>query len=114
MLQPLVDSGKLKLKGDKPTPDWDNAVGGRTFEQSSTANGGKVDGVLAANDGLGNAVIQILKRNKLNVPVTGQDATIEGLQNILRGDQCVTIYKAIKKEADAAGGLEEPHRGHQG
>ena len=107
VIQPLVDSGKLKLKGDKPTPDWDNAVGGRTFEQLLTANGGKVDGVLAANDGLGNAVIQILKRNKLNVPVTGQDATIEGLQNILRGDQCVTIYKAIKKEADAAAALSK-------
>jgi ABC-type xylose transport system substrate-binding protein len=107
VLKPLVDDGKLQLKGDKATPDWDNAVGGRTFEQLLTANSGKVDGVLAANDGLANAVIQVLKRNKLKVPVTGQDATIEGLQNILRGDQCVTIYKAIKKEADAAASLSK-------
>ncbi|MFI7542885.1 sugar ABC transporter substrate-binding protein, partial [Actinoplanes sp. NPDC049599] len=39
------------------------------------------------------------------VPVTGQDATVQGLQNILAGDQCMTVYKAIKKEADAASEL---------
>jgi D-xylose transport system substrate-binding protein len=107
VIKPLVDSGKLQLKGDKPTADWDNPTGARNFEQLLTANGGKVDAVLAANDGLANAIIQVLKRNKLQVPVTGQDATIEGLQNILRGDQCVTIYKAIKKEADAAAALSK-------
>jgi D-xylose transport system substrate-binding protein len=107
VIKPLVDSGKLQLKGDKPTPDWDNPTGARNFEQLLTANSGKVDGVLAANDGLANAIIQVLKRNKLQVPVTGQDATIEGLQNIMRGDQCVTIYKAIKKEADAAAALSK-------
>jgi D-xylose transport system substrate-binding protein len=49
----------------------------------------------------------VLKKNKLNgqVPVTGQDATVQGLQNILAGDQCMTVYKAIKKEADAASEL---------
>jgi D-xylose transport system substrate-binding protein len=63
--------------------------------------------VLAANDGLGNAAIAILKKNNANggVPVTGQDATVQGLQNILAGDQCMTVYKAIKKEADAASKL---------
>ena len=63
--------------------------------------------MLAANDGLGNAAIAVLKKNKLNgeVPVTGQDATVQGLQNILAGDQCMTVYKAIKKEADAAAEL---------
>jgi D-xylose transport system substrate-binding protein len=49
----------------------------------------------------------VLKKNKLNgkVPVTGQDATVQGLQNILAGDQCMTVYKAIKQEADAAADL---------
>jgi D-xylose transport system substrate-binding protein len=49
----------------------------------------------------------VLKKNHLNgqVPVTGQDATVQGLQNILSGDQCMTVYKAIKKEADAASAL---------
>ena len=39
------------------------------------------------------------------VPVTGQDATVQGLQNILAGDQCMTVYKPIKKEAEAAADL---------
>jgi D-xylose transport system substrate-binding protein len=67
----------------------------------------KIDGVLAANDGLGNAAIAILKKNNANgeVPVTGQDATVQGLQNILNGDQCMTVYKAVKQEADAAAKL---------
>ena len=49
----------------------------------------------------------MLKRLGLNgkVPVTGQDATSQGLQNILAGDQCMTVYKAVKKEADAAAEL---------
>src|SRR5690606_26069250 len=51
--------------------------------------------------------ISVLKREGLNgqVPVTGQDASVAGLQNILAGDQCMTVYKAIKKEADAAARL---------
>ena len=85
-------------------PDWDNAQAGTIFEQMMTKQKNKIDGVLAANDGLGNAAITVLKRAKLNgkVPVTGQDATVQGLQNILAGDQCMTVYKAVKDEAKAA------------
>jgi D-xylose transport system substrate-binding protein len=107
VLKPLVDSGALKLVQKQPIPDWDNQVGGTTFEQILTKNGGKVDGVLAANDGLAGAVITVLTKNGLNgqVPVTGQDATPDGLQAILRGDQYMTVYKPIKQEADAAAKL---------
>jgi D-xylose transport system substrate-binding protein len=85
----------------------DSHRAGTIFEQMYTENAGKIDGVLAANDGLGNAAIAILKKNGVNgtVPVTGQDATDQGLQNILAGDQCMTVYKAVKKEADAAAAL---------
>jgi len=99
---------KEYVKGpDQWVPGWDNAQAGTIFEQMMTQQNGKIDGVLAANDGLGNAVISVLKKNKINgkVPVTGQDATVQGLQNILAGDQCMTVYKAIKKEADAAAEL---------
>src|SRR5260370_34070637 len=67
----------------------------------------KIDGVLAANDGLGNAVISALKTRHLNghIPVTGQDATAQGVQNVIAGDQCMTVYKAIKAEANAAAAL---------
>lgn len=100
-LDPKYKAGWTKV-GDKSVPDWDNAQGGVLFEQMLTAAGNKVDGVLAANDGLGNAVITVLKKAGLKVPVTGQDATVQGLQNILLGDQCMTVYKAVKAEAKGA------------
>ena len=98
---------QFKKVDDQSVPDWDNQQAGTIFEQMYTKADGKIDGVLAANDGLGNAVIAILKKNNANgdVPVTGQDATVQGLQNILNGDQCMTVYKAVKKEADAAAAL---------
>jgi D-xylose transport system substrate-binding protein len=98
---------QYKKVDDQSVPDWDNQQAGTIFEQMYTKADGRIDGVLAANDGLGNAVIAILKKNNANgeVPVTGQDATVQGLQNILNGDQCMTVYKAIKQEADAAAKL---------
>ncbi|AXI77342.1 sugar ABC transporter substrate-binding protein [Peterkaempfera bronchialis] len=99
-------SGYTKV-ADQSVPDWDNQQAGTIFEQMYTQQGGKIDGVLAANDGLGNAAIAVLKKNGVNgkVPVTGQDATVQGLQNILNGDQCMTVYKAVQKEAEAAAEL---------
>ncbi len=107
ILKPKFDSNEYTKGPDQDVPDWDNAKGATLFEQMLTQTGGKIDGVLAANDGLGNAAISVLKKNNLNgkVPVTGQDATPQGLQNILAGDQCMTVYKAVKKEADAAADL---------
>jgi D-xylose transport system substrate-binding protein len=103
----LSKMSQYKKVADQSVPDWDNQQAGTIFEQMYTQQDGKIDGVLAANDGLGNAAIAILKKNNANgeVPVTGQDATVQGLQNILNGDQCMTVYKAIKKEADAAAAL---------
>lgn len=106
VINPLFDSGQWKELDDQSVPDWDNQKALTIFEQILEKNGNKVDGVLAANDGLANAAISALKQRKLpQVPVTGQDATLEGIQNIVNGDQCMTVYKAIKKEADAAAEL---------
>ncbi|SCG34443.1 sugar ABC transporter substrate-binding protein [Micromonospora halophytica] len=107
VLKPKFDAKEYTLVADDAVPAWDNAQAATIFEQQLTKTGGKIDGVLAANDGLGNAAISVLKKNKLNgkVPVTGQDATPQGLQNILAGDQCMTVYKAIKEEAKAASEL---------
>jgi D-xylose transport system substrate-binding protein len=102
VLQPKFDSGKFTLVDDQSVPEWNNEKGGQIFEQMLTAAGGKIDGVLAANDGLGGAAIEVLKKNSLQVPVTGQDATVDGLRNILNGDQCMTVYKAVRTEAEAA------------
>jgi D-xylose transport system substrate-binding protein len=103
----LSKMSQYKKVADQSVPEWDNQKAGTIFEQMYTQQKGKIDGVLAANDGLGNAAIAILKKNSANgeIPVTGQDATVQGLQNILNGDQCMTVYKAVKKEADAASKL---------
>jgi len=106
VLKAKYDAGDYVKGPDQSVPDWDNTQAGTIFEQMLTQEP-KIGGVLAANDGLGNAAIAVLKKQKLNgkVPVTGQDATVQGLQNILAGDQCMTVYKAIKKEADATAEL---------
>jgi len=107
VLQPLYDAGTLKLVQNQPIDNWDNQKGGTVFEQILTGNGGKVDGVVAANDGLAGAVITVLRKQGLNgkVPVTGQDATADGLKAILAGDQYMTVFKPIKLEAEATAKL---------
>jgi D-xylose transport system substrate-binding protein len=105
VLDPKYASKDYTKVDDQSVPDWDNTTAGTIFEQQLTKAGGTIDGVLAANDGLGNAAITVLKRTNQKVPVTGQDATVQGLQNILAGDQCMTVYKAIKQEAQAAADL---------
>jgi D-xylose transport system substrate-binding protein len=106
VLNPLYKSGKAKKAADQSVPDWDNQKALTIFEQMLQKTNNNIQGVLAANDGLGNSVVSALKARKLKqIPVTGQDATPEGVQNILAGDQCMTVYKAVKKEADAASKL---------
>jgi D-xylose transport system substrate-binding protein len=106
VLQPMYDDAKYTKGPDQSVPDWENETGGVIFAQM-LAQQPLIKGVLAANDGLANAVIKVLKQNRRNgaVPVTGQDATVQGMQNILAGDQCMTVYKAIKPEADNAARL---------
>ncbi|MFL6130331.1 MAG: sugar ABC transporter substrate-binding protein, partial [Mycobacteriales bacterium] len=105
-LKPAIDSGKYKLVGDQ-TGNWDATKAGTAFEQIYTQNGGKVDGVVSANDTMAGGIIARLKANNLNgkVPVTGQDASVAGLQAILAGQQCMTVYKAVRVEANAAAAL---------
>jgi D-xylose transport system substrate-binding protein len=107
VVKPLYDSGALKLVASQAIDGWDNQKGGNTFEQLLAANGGKVDGVLAANDGLAGAIITVLQKNGLagKVPVTGQDASAAGLKAILQGTQYSTVFKPIQQEADAAAQL---------
>ena len=107
VLKPLYANGTLKLVNSRFIDNWDNPTGGTVFEQLLTANGGKVDGVLAANDGLAGAIITVLQKDGLagKVPVTGQDATADGLKAILQGVQYSTVFKPIQQEADAAAQL---------
>jgi D-xylose transport system substrate-binding protein len=102
----VKDAG-YTIAADQSVPDWDNTKAGTIFEQMYTKANGKFVGVVAANDGLGGAVAAVLKRNgdTAKIPTTGQDATTEGLQRVLQGSQCMTVYKAVKKEASAVSEL---------
>jgi len=106
-LDPLFSSGALKNVYEKFTPNWDNATAQTEMQAALTANQNKVAVAYVANDGMANNVIAALKSVKLNgkVLVTGQDATVAGIQNILKGDQAMTVYKAIQKEAMATAQL---------
>lgn len=81
---------------------WDGAKAGTLFEQAFTAVGGNIDAVLAPNDNNAASIISILDKNGLTIPVSGQDASIAGLQNVLLGKQYGTVYKPFKVEVDAA------------
>ncbi len=101
-----IDSGDYTLVGDQ-SGEWDATKAGDVFEQMYTDNGGKVDGAVVANDTMAGGVIARLKAAGAagDVPVTGQDASVEGLQNILLGFQAGTVYKNTNLEADAASQL---------
>jgi D-xylose transport system substrate-binding protein len=104
ILNPLFNAGTFKkaTAGDQWT-DWDPIKGRQIFDQMLARNGNKIDGVLAANDGLAGAVIASLKAHGLSpVPLTGQDATPTGVQFILAGWQTGTVYKSVRAEAAAA------------
>ena len=103
MPRPHYDAGDWELVDDQAVPDWDNQQALVIYEQILTAAGGDVDATFAANDGLAGSVISALKGQGLDpMPVSGQDATVGGIQNILAGEQTMTVYKPIKLEAEAA------------
>ena len=89
-----------KKVDDQSIAKWDNAVAGTTFTAMLRKNP-DINAVMVANDGMANSVISALKNQRLNgkVAVSGQDATAQGLQNIMTGDQCFSIYKPSSQEA---------------
>jgi D-xylose transport system substrate-binding protein len=98
-----VEAGDWALAADQDVPDWDNQQALTLFEQILVANDNDVDAVFAANDGIAGSVISALKSaNAGPIPVSGQDATAAGIQNILAGLQTMTVYKPIEAEAKAA------------
>jgi D-xylose transport system substrate-binding protein len=103
VLNPLFKKGTLKKGPEQWTPGWDNQKGGLIFEQMLTKTGNKIDALAAANDGLANAAIVALKAHKLKpIPMSGQDATEQGVQNIISGWQTMTVWKDTRKLATAS------------
>lgn len=81
---------------------WDQTKVAPAFEQAYTALQGDIDAVWAANDTNASVVIQVLDKNNKTIPVSGQDATPVGLQNVLLGKQAATVYKPFQLEAASA------------
>ena len=106
VLNSLYTSGVMVKGPNESVTNWDNGVAGKDFEQMLAASP-NIGGVLVANDGMAQAVITVLKAHHLNgkVQVTGQDATVSGLQSILAGDQCMTVFKDSVTEANAGAEL---------
>jgi D-xylose transport system substrate-binding protein len=104
ILNPLYKSSTFtKAKSGDQYTDWSPTKARTIFDQMLAQNGNKINGVLAANDGLAGAVVASLKAHGLkSIPLTGQDATPTGVQFILAGWQSGTVYKSVRLEANAA------------
>lgn len=103
VLNPLFKGGTWKLAAS-PAGTWDPPTAATEFEQAYTAHPG-ANALLSPNDENAAPIITYLKSHGIKpdtFPVTGQDATLVGLQNIISGYQCGTVYKAINQEAQAA------------
>jgi D-xylose transport system substrate-binding protein len=102
-----VLDGKVKYGKEYDTPGWLPANAQTEMAGALTALAKKVDGVLAANDGTAGGAIAAMKAAGLSPlpPITGQDAELAAIQRILAGEQTMTVYKAIKAEAEAAAQL---------
>ena len=105
----VIDGSPFKVSKEYDTPDWSPDKAQQEMEQAITALGkdGFV-GVYAANDGTAGGAIAAMKGNGINPstrPTTGQDAELAAIQRILVGEQYMTVYKAIKSEAEAAAEL---------
>jgi D-xylose transport system substrate-binding protein len=102
-----VLDGQVNIAKEYDTPDWSPDKAQREMEQALTTLNNRVDGVYAANDGTAGGAIAAMKAAGIQPlpPVTGQDAELAAIQRILAGEQYMTVYKAIKPEANAAAEL---------
>jgi D-xylose transport system substrate-binding protein len=103
-----VLDGKVTIGKEYDTPDWTPDKAQTEAEQAITSLGkSKIIGFYSANDGMAAGIAASIKNAGFNPfpPLTGQDAQLDGIQRILTGEQSMTVYKAIKPEAEAAAGM---------
>jgi D-xylose transport system substrate-binding protein len=106
VLKPYFDKGTY-VKVGEPAGTWDPPTAATNFEQQYTAHP-NINAVVTPNDDNANAIIAVLQKDQIppkTFPTTGQDASLPGLQNILKGFQCGTVYKPIYLEAQGAAAL---------
>lgn len=104
VFNPLFKSGARTKVAEQWTPGWDPTKAQTEMEQILTKANNKVDGVVSANDGMSGGIISALKAQGLSpkVKTTGQDASLEGVQNVVTGAQGVTVFKDFRLQAPAA------------
>lgn len=107
VLQPLFSSGALHLVYSVFTLDWNSTFAQNEAQDALAQTHNTIQIAYVANDGMAGGVIAALQAAHLNrqVLVTGQDASVAGIQQILIGNQSMTVYKAISKEAEATAEL---------
>ncbi|MPM61440.1 D-xylose-binding periplasmic protein [bioreactor metagenome] len=100
----VLDKSGFTIKAEYDTPDWSPDKAQAFMESQLTTVKPNLVGVYAANDGTAGGVITALKAGGVSpmVPVTGQDAELTGIQRIVAGDQAMTVYKAIRPQAQDA------------
>jgi D-xylose transport system substrate-binding protein len=104
----VIDSSGYKVLAEYQTPGWLPANAQSWAASQFTKFGSQIMGIYAANDGTAGGVIAAAKAKKVDLSklaLTGQDASLAGIQSILAGDQFMTVYKAIKPEAEKAAEL---------
>ena len=103
VLRPHINSGKIKILGDFIQSDWGEIGALMKIDEFLTTSTEKPDVILAANDALANGAIQAMPADMVGkVGVTGQDADLGALRNIIAGKQAMTIYKPLKPLAQLA------------
>lgn len=107
VLQPLIDKGDIKVVGKQWVKDWSASEAMSIVENALTANGNKIDAVVASNDATAGGAIQALASQKLagKVPVSGQDADLAAVRRVIGGTQAMTVYKPLKQIATSAAQL---------
>ena len=102
VLNPLFASGKLKKGPQQFVPDWLATNAAPIFSQMLVKTNNNIQAAIAANDNIAGAVIATEKARHLKpIPLSGQDATAQGVQYILAGWQTGTVYKYVPDEANA-------------
>ena len=98
VLKPYIDKGLIKVVADQWVDNWDPANALKIMENVLTAQKNQIDAVVASNDGTALGALQALKAQKLAgiVPISGQDATADGCNSIVKGEQTVSVYKDIR------------------
>jgi D-xylose transport system substrate-binding protein len=107
VLKPLVDAGKVHIVGDVFTPHWDAAAAEREMDQILARTDNNVQGVISLNDGMAVGVLATLRQQGLEgkVPVSGGDASIPALQEMIKGNMVMSVFFSISDMADHAAHL---------